>query len=63
MVTSMTIKNNYLISGSKDKNLKLWSLNSAIKNLKTTFNIHSDYVNTLQSIPQSPFFYSGSRNG
>jgi WD40 repeat protein len=62
-VTSMTIINDYLVSGSKDKNLKLWSLNSPVKNLKCTSYAHNDYINTIRSFDHYPLFLSGARNG
>lgn len=53
----------YVISGSKDKNIKLWSVDSAVKNLKSTSYAHNDYVNVLAAGTTQPLFYSGSRNG
>ena len=63
MVTCMIEMRGYLISGSKDKNLKLWDLAEPINNLKNTSYAHNDYVNTIQAAPELPIFYSGSRNG
>lgn len=62
-VTCLTTLGDYLISGSKDKNLKLWSTDSAVKNLRATSYAHNDYVNTIQAGDDYPIFYSGSRNG
>jgi len=46
-VTGLTICKGYLISGSKDKNLRLWSLDNSIYNLKTTTHAFNDYINTV----------------
>jgi WD40 repeat protein len=43
----MTRMRNYLISGSKDKNLKLWDLDGSINNYRMTAYGHND-VNTIQ---------------
>lgn len=49
-VTGLTISKGRLISGSKDKHLRLWSLDHSINNSKHTLHIFNDYVNTLHSI-------------
>ena len=63
-------RGNKLISGSKDKHLRLWDLNHAINNNKHTFHAFNDYVTTVQSKyvcylgpANSPIFYSGSKDG
>jgi WD40 repeat protein len=33
-VTSLTVLNGYLISGSKDKNVRLWALDNGKNNIK-----------------------------
>jgi len=48
-VTGLSIVNGKLISGSKDKNLRLWDLDHPINNNKHTFHAFNDYVNTVQS--------------
>lgn len=48
-VTGLTISKGRLISGSKDKHLRLWSLDHSINNSKHTLHIFNDYVNTLHS--------------
>jgi len=48
-VTGLTISRNKLISGSKDKNLRLWSLDHPLNNAKHTLHVFNDYVNTVQS--------------
>lgn len=62
-ITSLTTTNNYIISGSKDKNLKLWSLQNSTNNLKCTTHAFNDYVNTLTTDENIPIFYAGSRDG
>ena len=48
-VTGLAILNNRLVSGSKDKNLRLWDINHSVSNLKNTTHAFNDYVTTLQS--------------
>ena len=69
-VTGLAIVNGKLISGSKDKHLRLWDLDHAVNNNKHTFHAFNDYVNAVQSNiladigPQaSPVFYAGSKDG
>ena len=50
-VTGLAISRGYLISGSKDKNLRLWSLDNSIYNLKSTFHAFNDYITTVESNP------------
>ena len=47
-VTGMTVKGDHLISGSKDKHLKLWDLNHGVNNNKHTFLAFNDYVTSVQ---------------
>jgi len=46
-VTGLATSRGYLISGSKDKNLRLWSLDNSIYNLKSTVHGFNDYINTV----------------
>jgi len=69
-VTGLAVSRGYLISGSKDKNLRLWSLDNSIYNLKSTVHAFNDYINTVESeslfyVGDSyhPVFYSGDRTG
>ena len=48
-VTTLAISKNHLISGSKDKNLRLWALDHSIYNLKYTVHASNDYINTVES--------------
>jgi hypothetical protein len=43
-VTGLAIVKDKLISGSKDKNLRLWSLDHSINNSKHTFPAFNDYI-------------------
>lgn len=51
-VTGLAIVKNKLISGSKDKHLRLWSLDHTINNSKHTMHIFNDYVNAVHSTYQ-----------
>ncbi len=69
-VTGLAISRGYLISGSKDKNLRLWSLDNSIYNLKSTFHAFNDYITTVESSSDEnlgdnyhPLFYSSDRTG
>ena len=69
-VTGLAISKGYLISGSKDKNLRLWSLDNSIYNLKSTVHASNDYINCVEgeNIQYSgdlyhPLFYAGDRTG
>jgi WD40 repeat protein len=46
-VTGLATLNNYLISGSKDKNLKLWNLDAPSNNHRNTSYAHNDYINSV----------------
>ena len=61
IVTSLTVINGQLISGSKDKYLKLWSLD----NCTNTSSVHAfkDHINCLTTDPNLSIFYAGSREG
>jgi hypothetical protein len=48
-VTGLAIVGDKMISGSKDKNLRLWSLDQSVGNLKNTTHAFNDYVTTVQS--------------
>ena len=53
-VTSLTIVKDKLISGSRDKNLRLWNLDQSINNSKHTFPVFNDFVTSCES---KYFFY------
>jgi len=48
-VTGLAIVKDKLISGSKDKNLRLWSLDQCINNAKHTFPAFNDYITVCES--------------
>jgi hypothetical protein len=48
-VTGLAIVKDKLISGSKDKNLRLWSLDHSINNAKHTFPAFNDYITLCES--------------
>jgi WD40 repeat protein len=50
-VTGLTVSKGRLISGSKDKHLRLWALDHSVNNSKHTLHIFNDYVNALHSTP------------
>lgn len=62
-VTSLAVYNNYLVSGSKDKNLRLWSLDGSANNIRCTTHAFNDYINVIESDKTLPILYAGSRDG
>ena len=69
-VTGLATSKGYLISASKDRNLRLWSLDNSIYNLKSTKSASNDYINcvegntiTYTEDSYHPIFYSGDRTG
>jgi WD40 repeat protein len=48
-VTGLAVSRGRLISGSKDKHLRLWSLEHSVNNSRHTLHIFNDYVNALHS--------------
>ena len=70
-VTGLAIVRDKMISGSKDKNLRLWDLEHSEKKKKNTAHAFNDYVTTVQSQSLEtmnnemnlPIFYAGSKDG
>ena len=62
-VTCLATSGEYLVSGSKDKSLKLWSLDTLKDNYRYTLCAHNDYINTLAVDKDSSLMFSGSRDG
>ena len=52
-VTGLATSRGYLISGSKDRNLRLWSLDNSIYNLKSTKSASNDYINCVEGTSTS----------
>lgn len=69
-VTGLAIIGDRMVSGSKDKNLRLWDLEHSVGNLKSTTHAFNDYVTTIKSNLYIysddkcyPMFYAGSKDG
>lgn len=69
-VTGLAIVGDRMVSGSKDKNLRLWNLDHSVGNLKSTTHAFNDYVTTVKSTYNTriddrcyPMFYAGSKDG
>lgn len=62
-VTGLAVLGNHLISGSKDKNLRLWALDGSKNNIRETTHAFNDYVNTVEQDNSIFSFYAGSRDG
>ena len=53
-----------LVSGSRDKNLRLYDLKSpTLENYENVINAHSDHINTLETDADQNYLYSGSKDG
>jgi WD40 repeat protein len=72
IVTGLAVVGDKMISGSKDKNLRLWSLDHSVGSLKNTTHAFNDYVTAVQSQNEEnlgegaqyyPIFYAGSKDG
>lgn len=61
IVTSLAILNGHLISGSKDKYLKLWSLDNCTNS--SSVHAFNDHINHLTADPSLSIFYAGGREG
>lgn len=48
-VTGLAAVGNRLISGSKDKNLRLWDLEHSVGNIKNTAHAFNDHITTMTS--------------
>ena len=60
----MLDKGSTLVSGSRDKNLRLYDLTkNGFPELSGSLNAHNDYINALETDNSQQFLYSGSRDG
>lgn len=62
-VTGLAVSRGKLVSGSKDKHLRLWALDHSINNSKHTLHVFNDYVNTLHCPTGHSLIYAGSKDG
>lgn len=60
-VTCLAQYENVLISGSRDKNLRIWDYESS-KEIKTVINAHTDWVNCIASDYFGRSFYTGGKD-
>ena len=60
-VTCLTVLNDILVSGSKDKNLRVYNSVAPFEPVNSVMNAHSDQINCLEN--DGSFVYSGSRDG
>ena len=60
----MLDKGSTLVSGSRDKNLRLYDLTkNGFPELSGSLNAHNGYINALETDNSQQFLYSGSRDG
>ncbi|KAL4435321.1 hypothetical protein ABPG74_022804 [Tetrahymena malaccensis] len=62
-VTSLAILNGYLVSGSKDHNLKLWNTNPSNINFKQQTHYSNEQVICLESNKDNNLLYVGQKDG
>lgn len=62
-VTSLSLINNTLVSGSRDKNLRCWDFSNPANKYSDVMQAHSDWVNTLCTDFEKKEMYSGSKDG
>ena len=66
VVTSLAMMNNgtTLVSGSRDKNLRLYDLSQGgFPEAESCLSAHNDHINVLETDETSKLLYSGSRDG
>jgi WD40 repeat protein len=59
-VTSLAIMGDTLVSGSKDKNLRFWDMNTSLCKT-TTYNAHKDFITCMAQ--DKKYIYSGCKDG
>ena len=53
-----------LVSGSRDKNLRLYDLQqNNFPEISNCLNAHNDHINVLETDESQKYLYSGSRDG
>ncbi|KAL4483969.1 hypothetical protein ABPG72_013975 [Tetrahymena utriculariae] len=62
-VTSLAILNGYLVSGSKDHNLKLWNINPSNISFKQQTHYSNEQVICLESNKDNNLLYVGQKDG
>jgi WD40 repeat protein len=62
-VTSLSIVGGHLVSGSRDKILKLWSLDYPNSLKFTSSYAHQDWINVTETNVNQDILYSGSKDG
>jgi len=62
-VSSLTILNDALISGSRDKNLRSWDLNNMGPKFSDVMGAHQDWINALETDQERTLMYSGGKEG
>mmetsp|Transcript_48873 Transcript_48873/g.35971 ORF Transcript_48873/g.35971 Transcript_48873/m.35971 type:complete len:96 (-) Transcript_48873:492-779(-) len=63
VVTSLAVLDSYLVSGSRDKNLRCWDANLSQGKLSDAMQAHSDYINALETDHEGTEMYSGGKDG
>ena len=49
-ITALTSLNDYIVSGCKDKTVKLWNANSFIENCTDSFNTENSVIMSLEGL-------------
>ena len=62
-VTAITAIQNTILSGSRDKNIKRWSLDSTEVNTGNIIGAHQDWVNALETDFEDTHTYSAGKDG
>jgi len=62
-VTSLSIVKDHLVSASRDKILRLWSLDYPNQLRSTSSYAHQDWINATETNVNQDILYSGSKDG
>lgn len=63
VVTSLSILDNTLVSGSRDKNLRCWDYSNLQNKYSDVMQAHSDWINALETDSDKKEMYSGGKDG